>query len=240
MKRKRARKEKSNSFNRYVLILFASLAFLIALADRAPIDLESVARDVVISERFVYYWQGVVFRFFPGPYVYRVFVPYLIWGINRITSFDLISIDFFLKISFLFGAQVFLYKYLRCFFDRLQSFSGVLLFDAMFGYLLSFIKGPSVIETIDILNVLFLSAGLLAMWKKRFIELGFILVIGLLNRETPLILLPILFATAWREKEELKSVAVISFVAMLAFVAPRLLIPTWTDPMWFNTDELKA
>jgi len=142
------------ALNRALLfLLFAGIAILVSLADRAPMDLESVFPDLNISQKFVYYWQGVIYRFFPGPYLYRILIPYSYWGINQITHLNLITIDLFPKVILLIACQYSLLRYLGNFFEKTAALLGVFLFDSLLGYFLSFIKGPSIIETIDITKV---------------------------------------------------------------------------------------
>ena len=224
----------------YLFLLFSGFAILIALADRAPLELETVANDVLISERFVYYWQGVVFRFFPGPYVYRILIPYLLWGINRLTTIDLISIDLITKIVLILLAQFTLFRYLFLFFKKLPSLLGVFIFNALLGFLLSFIKGPSVIETIDLLNIVVITVGLIAIFKKEWLLLGVVLLVGLLNRETPLILLPVLFLYESRGDKKIGPMLVVSLIALAAFLLPRLMIPVSGEATWLAPIELLA
>lgn len=227
-----------DAFVLYSILLFGGFAILIALADRAPLELETVSHDVLISERFVYYWQGVVFRFFPGPYVYRVLVPYLVWGINRLTSADLIVIDLVLKTLLIFVSQFTLFGYLSNFFSKLPSLLGVFIFDAVLGFLLAFIKGPSIIETIDLLNFAILTIGLFAIYKKNLLLLGAVLTLGLLNRETPLILLPIYFLYERIQNRRIGPVLLMTFIAVATYFLPRLLIPVSGEAAWLGPNEL--
>jgi hypothetical protein len=108
----------------------------------------------------------------------------------------------------------------------------------MLGFLLSFFKGPSVIETIDILNTLIIGAGLWAIYKRNYPLLATILFVGLLNRETPLLLLPILFLHEKLNKKNWSRVALISVFSLLVFAAPRFLINTASEPVWFSSTDL--
>ena len=238
MKTRRLFSRQIDAFVLYSILLFGGFAILIALADRAPLELETVSHDVLISERFVYYWQGVVFRFFPGPYVYRVLVPYLVWGINRLTSADLIVIDLVLKTLLIFVSQLTLFGYLSNFFSKLPSLLGVFIFDAALGFLLAFIKGPSIIETIDLLNFAILTIGLFAIYKKNLLLLGAVLTLGLLNRETPLILLPIYFLYERIQNRRIGPVLLMTFIAVATYFLPRLLIPVSGEAAWLGPNEL--
>jgi hypothetical protein len=223
-----------------LLVLFSGIAALIALADRAPIAHESISEDIKVVENFIYYWQGVVYRFFPGPYVYRVLVPYLLLGLNKLTSLDLLTLDFLLKVLFLIGCQYVLLFYMSNFLSRMEALLGVLLFDAVMGYSLSFIHGPSVIETIDLVNFLMLGLGLIAIYKKDTAGLSLVLFIGLLNRETPLLLLPVVFLQEWFAEKNWRRALSVSAFALLIFAGVRLLIPSWAAGTWFNLDGLQA
>ncbi len=224
--------------NLTLLILFSGVAAVIALADRAPIDLESITADVRITEKFLYYWQGVVFRFFPGPYVYRIFVPYLLWGLNRLIPLDLITLDLILKTLLLIAVQFAFYRYLLHFAANSLALLGVFVFDAYSGYLLSFIKGPSVIETIDLLNVLILTLGLTTIYRRKPFQLSIVLLVGLLNRETPLLLILIYFVHEWLSEKNWWQPLFALVLSLVVFVGVRLVIPTWAAPTWFNLGEL--
>lgn len=229
------------ALNRALLfLLFAGIAILVSLADRAPMDLESVFPDLNISQKFVYYWQGVIYRFFPGPYLYRILIPYSYWGINQITHLNLITIDLFPKVILLIACQYSLLRYLGNFFEKTAALLGVFLFDSLLGYFLSFIKGPSIIETIDILNFLIVTLGLIALYRNNYLYLSALLFIGLLNRETPLILLPIAFIHERIQYKKFHSSSRVLLISLIAFLSPRIFLTSWADATWFNTGELHA
>jgi len=223
----------------FLFMLFTGIAVLACLADRAPLDLESIYPDLGISQKFVYYWQGVVYRFFPGPYVYRVLIPYTYWALNNATHLSLLAIDLFVKILLLIACQYSLYRYLSGFFERTTALLGVFIFDSLLGYLLSFIKGPSMIETIDLMNFLVITLGLIWIYEKKFLSLSIILFIGLLNRETPLILIPVAFLYEWIGNKNIRGSSFVFFISVLTFVGIRIFLSSWAGSTWFNIDELK-
>jgi hypothetical protein len=221
-------------------ILFAGIAGLACLADRALLDLESISPSLGISQKFVYYWQGVVFRFFPGPFVYRILVPYLYSALNNTTHLSLLTIDLYVKVLLLIACQYALLDYLTRFFEGLPALLGVFIFDSLLGYLFSYVKGPSITETIDILNFLIITLGLTAIHGKNFLYLCILLFIGLLNRETPLILLPIAFLYEWLENGKLRHSYTTLIVSIISFLGTRILIQSWAGSTWFNINELQA
>jgi len=224
----------------YLLILFTGTAFVIALADRAPLDLDSISSEIRIADKFVYYWQGVVYGIFPGPYVYRIFVPYILLTINRITFLDLITIDFILKTIFLIAIQIGFFSYMRNFFSVIESLLGVFMLNTMLGFGLSFIKGPSIIETSDILNLFVMTLALIAIMKDKTSRLAIIMVVGLLNRETPLILLPLIFINDIYFRKNMYRAISILFLSLSAYFSVRFFINTGAVIEWFNFNFLQA
>jgi len=207
-------------------------------ADLSPIDLESISPDVAISQKFIYYWQGVVYRIFPGPYLYRVLVPHLYFVINRITHLPLVDIDLFTKTLILVFCQFMLYVYFKQFVRPVLSLLGVVLFDSFLGYFLSFIKGPSIIESMDLLNLGLFTAGLYLIFKERYWALSIVLVFGILNRETPILLVPLAMAYEFNNGKKIRESLIPMVVAVIVFLGLRFGISGWAITSWFNINEL--
>src|SRR5206468_1414421 len=137
-----------------VLLLFCTIAVLIALADRAPMHLEKPFPSVQLREQELSYQDGVMQRTLPGPYVYRIYIPYTVAALNTVVpSASPVEIDFFLKILILILCQFSFYRYLRLFFSSFIALTGVFILDILVAFSLSSIQGPSMIETSDLLNM---------------------------------------------------------------------------------------
>lgn len=218
-------------------LLFVSVAFLIAIADRVPLHLETRFPQVQIDDEFYDYQNGVVEKTLPGPFVYRVLIPYLYKLVTITDKFSLITFDFALKVLLLTACQLAFFQYLRQFFAKLVALAGVLWFDFLISYSLSYIPGPSVIETIDIFNTLVFCIALRFLLQDHLIPLCLLLVVGMLNRETPWILLPTVFLSEWLGRRRFTRVFVVSLALAIPYFGLRFLIET-PIPTWFTTHDL--
>lgn len=219
-------------------MLFSSFAVLLALADRAPMHLESRFTCVDLRTDVYTYVNGVTEATSAGPYVYRVFIPYLAYGINSILPFiSLVNLDLLLKIFFLIVCQLTFYYYLRNFFPDMLSLMGVFLMDILLGFTFSSIIGPSIGENADLLNLAVFILVLNALYKNKFLIVVVFLFIGTFNRETTLFLIPIIFMhDLILEKGLLRTVAAL-FAVAVPYIGLRLLInPPVAD--WFTFEAL--
>jgi hypothetical protein len=188
---------------------------------------------------FQEYMDGVIHGEYPGPVVYRVLAPYLVFWLHQgMPSMSPVTFDFLVKIFVLIAIQLSFFKYLRFFHDSFQALAGVFLFDALIGLTLSYHHGPSLPETGDLINVLVFILALTTLYLDRFALLCLILFLGTFNRETTWVLLPVLFLhdllegrPRWRILAALVSVAV-------PYFALRGLIDT-PAPIWFRTDAIQ-
>ena len=219
-------------------LLFVGVAFLTAIADRAPLHLETRFPQVQIDGEFYDYQNGVVEKTLPGPFVYRVLIPYLYKLVTEITDkFSLITFDFALKVLLLTACQLAFFQYLRQFFAKLVALAGVLWFGFLISYSLSYIPGPSVIETIDIFNALVFCMALSLLLKDQLMPFCLLLVVGMMNRETPWILLPTVFLGEWLGNRRFGRVLVVSLALAIPYFGLRFLIET-PIPTWFTTHDL--
>jgi hypothetical protein len=222
-----------------LLFLFAGVAVMVCIIDRAPMHLQSRFPEVRIHAEFQEYLDGVVEQTLPGPYVYRIFVPYLIFILHKsLPLINMLRWDFGLQILILIFCQLVFFNYLRSFFSGMAAFAGVLWFDILIGVSLFHIQGPSVIETADLMNALIFSLALHAIYRDRLILLCAVLFLGTFNRETTWILLPILFLHEWFGRRSWQRFLVAVAAVALPYFGLRWLIASPT-PIWFLTEDLR-
>jgi hypothetical protein len=221
-----------------ILFLFISFAYLLAVADRAPLHLEKNCPCVHFRADVTTYITGVMEENSSGPYVYRVFIPYLVTGIHYVLPvISLVDIDLFLKILFLFFCQVSFYLYLRNFYSQIISISGVFILDILLSFTFSSILGPSIGENADLLNLLIFILALNAIYKNLFTALLVVLFIGTFNRETTLFLIPILLSNDYNKKLGFSRTILTCLVIAIPYIGLRLLIHS-PNPNWFTFEGL--
>jgi len=211
-------------------ILFASIAVLICLSERTPIHRAEFRTETI--REFDLYYYGVVDRTLPGPYIYRVLIPFAIQGLTPLIPVSPMNIDFALKCLLLFLCQIVFYTLLRSHLGELESITGVLLFALLLMFSLSYIHGPSVLETGDIANALVFAAALLLIERNKFMLLCLVGTLGMLNRETPIVLVPVLFLhDRFYNRGWFRSAILISVLAVV-YLVPRVVIES-PSANWF-------
>lgn len=230
---------RANRQHLVLLLIFAGAAVMVCTTDRAPMHLQSRFPEMQIQEEFHEYLDGVVEQTLPGPYVYRIFVPYLIFILHKsLPLINMLMWDFGLKILILIFCQLAFFNYLRSFFSGMAAFAGVLWFDILIGVSLFHIQGPSVIETADLMNALIFCLALYAIYRGRFSLLCAVLLVGTFNRETTWILLPILFLREWFGTRSWRRLLVAAAAVALPYFGLRWLIDSPT-PIWFLTQDIR-
>lgn len=221
-----------------IIMLFISFAVLLALADRAPMHLENRFSCVDLRTDVIIYVNGVTEVTSSGPYVYRVFIPYLATGINSVLPFiSLVNLDLLLKIFFLIVCQLTFFYYLRNFFSDMLSLMGVFVLDILLGFTFSSIIGPSIGENADLLNLAVFILVLNALYKNKFLIAVVFLFIGTFNRETTLFLIPIIFMhDLILKKGMLRTVAAL-FAVAIPYIGLRMIIQP-SVPDWFTFEAL--
>ena len=109
--------------------------------------------------------------------------------------------------------------------------------DVLIGYSLAYVLGPASGETTDLLNLLVFILVLDLMLDGRTGALAVLFVVGMLNRETPLLLLPLVFAIDRSEKRGIAPSAILALASVAVYVGLRLAIRT-TGGGWFITQGL--
>ena len=219
-----------------ILLVFAAVAALIAIADRAPIHLENSQRELQLSSGLELYVDQVVHHTIVGPFAYRVLMPYTVDAIARLLPvFNRVTVDFTLKIALLFLCQVSFFSYMRTFFSLFESITGVLWLDLLLGFSLSSIQGPSVIETADVFNLAIFIMSLIAIHGDSPAVLVSLLFIGTLNRETTWFILPIVILNDAVEKKGTYRSLIACAAISVPYFGLRLVIPS-SSTDWFITE----
>lgn len=214
-------------FNPKVFFLFAGIAVTLSLSDRtAPFD------SPYQPDYLDFYLDHAIHQTLPGPHVYRILVPYTVHGASKLTSVPSLTIDFVLKVILLTFIQFIFMRYLRIFFDGFLSLVGVFLLDLYIAAALYYPLGPSLIETIDILNVLVFCLSLQAIHRKTFILLLIVLFLGTVNRETTWLLLPLVAIAHWPEKPRVWHILGAFLMVALPYFGLRLLIESPRPDWW--------
>jgi len=221
-----------------IIMLFFSIAVLLAVADRAPLHLEKQCSCVHFTTDVSDFIYGVTQSTAFGPYVYRVFIPYLASGLHYLMPFlTFIDIDFLLKIFFLIICQLIFYYYLQIFYSSFVSIVGVFILDILLGFTFSSILGPSIGENADLLNIVVYLISLIALYKNSFGYLLLILFIGTFNRETTWLLIPIIFLYDYFSKRSLYRTLLAGLAVAIPYFGLRLIIQT-DSPVWFTFDGI--
>jgi len=217
-----------------ILIIFFSISTLLAIAERSPLHLEKNCPCIHFRADVTSFINGVTQSTSPGPYVYRIFIPFLVAGLQSLFPFlSLIDLDLFLKIFFLFIGQITFYIYLRNFYSSFISLSGVFFLDILLSFTFSSIIGPSIGENADLFNLAIFVLSLNAIYKNSYSSLLIFLFIGTFNRETTLFLLPILFLNDYFMKKSIYRSILASVVTAIPYFGIRLLIQS-PDPSWLT------
>ena len=221
-----------------VVILFICIALLIVIADRAPLHLDKRDPARPVESDFYLHYHSVLDRSIGGPYAYRVLVPWVTALIHRaLPSFTELDIDAFLKALVLVFVQLTFFRAQRRFFTPWIALAGTLWMDLLVGYALVYVQGPASGETTDLANLLVFILALDMMPDRRTGSLAALFLIGMLNRETPLLLLPLVYAIDRSEKHGVARSASLALGSIAVYVGLRLAIQT-TSGGWFTTQGL--
>lgn len=207
------------------VVLFGCLAGLLAIADRAPLHSDKRHPDVTIESDFYRYYNGVVERTLPGPYPYRVLVPGVIWILHGAAPFvSELTIDALFKVVLLWTIQIVFFQYVKRFLDPLPALAGVLWLDVLIGFSLAYVQGPSTSETMDLLNLLVCLLFLFWLEEQNWLKLVLLMAAGMVNRETPLLLVPLVLIYDTWSKRGFKRTIVLGSTGSVVYLVIRVLI----------------
>lgn len=223
-----------------LVLLFFSISVLLLIGDRAPVHLKGRFPGVALEGEFAYYYDGVVNNTIVGPFNYRVLIPFTVYGLQSLLpGSDPIVIDGILKLCILTLLQLALFAYFNNFLGAMLSVAGVFLFDALAGYSMTFIAGPSLIETADLLNAALFAGILLAAYRRRYLVVGALIIPGALNRETILAVLVPLGILLWHERRRFLIFSLLAGTAIVPYLAVRLARTREAGFDWFTFEGLQ-
>jgi hypothetical protein len=218
--------------------LFFCIAVLLVIADRAPLHLDKGNPSRPIETDFYLHYHSVLDRTIGGPYAYRVLVPWVTALLHGIyPSFAEINIDAALKTLVLFLILLAFFLSQQRFFTPWIALAGTLWMSVLIGYSLAYVQGPASGETTDLLNLLVFILALDLMLDGRMGALAALLFVGMLNRETPLLLLPLIYTLDHSTKRGPARTAGLTLGMLVIYVGLRLAIPTTTGG-WFTFQGL--
>lgn len=173
----------------------------------------------------------------PAPIQYRVFVHYIAEGLMRAgLSFE--SSFGAIRFVFTFLAAWLFYVFLKTWFVTEASLIGVLWLFAV----LPFTYIRYYFQPMDMPNLFFFVAGLIAARRKNFAGFLAILAVAMLNRETAILLAFVWLFTNWGERKN-SAVAVETFVAggvgMAVYAILRKIFtlkPYYSDLFYLNSN----
>jgi hypothetical protein len=230
---------KERNLNRvFLYLLFFCITALLCIADRNPIH---YIQQYGKQAGFYFMYEGVLDQSIGIPYVFRILIPYTIDGIHSILpAVAPHHIALALEAILLFACQLFLFRYLSLFVKAVYALLGVILMDVLLGYALNHIPGISVIEVGDLFNLLVFILTLMALQRNQLWLALVVLLVGMLNRETPLILLPAIIYHLWETKAQkqwvtgMVVVTVIPYLALRQFTTSENGLPFLFDKLQFN------
>jgi len=169
----------------------------------------------------------------PRPYVYRVFAPWFVglfsgninttfFILNSITLILLaISLYYFLLLHRLNNNRIALFVTLLFILNR--YFFSFLAFDYF--------------QFADSLSYLILIVSFFLVFQKRFLQLGILMLIGVLTREVTLLIIPVAYSFYFEKgykKNDYLKLTYAFFPAILIFILLRLFLPTNGEETLFS------
>jgi hypothetical protein len=168
-----------------------------------------------------------------------VLVPFTIHTLQSFLPFsEPIVVDAILKLCILTGLQLALFVYFRIFLGVMASLAGVFLFDALTGYSLTYIAGPSLIETGDLLNAAIFVGILYGAYHRNHLLMVVLFALGAANRETVLAALVPVVAILWNERRRPVIFSAIAGAAVIPYLAIRLMRARGGEFDWFSFEGL--
>jgi hypothetical protein len=133
-----------------------------------------------LADSWISIHQKVINQTAPKPIQYRILTYYLVEGLHRITHVSLWRMDLIVRFIFTTLSMIYLFKYLRRWFDLSASSIGVLIIAAILPVTyMDYIHQPH-----DIPNLLFTILALMYIRDKKEAWLILLIPIAMLNRES--------------------------------------------------------
>lgn len=208
-------------------MIFLPLAFWICVVDWAPLELQLRYSQLHLDQEFLDYLNGVVQGTLPAPYIYRLMAPFTVHYLHQILPFvEPLWIDITLKFLLLLAIQKLAFEYFQIFVGRNYAFGGVIWLNLLLVFSLNHVIGVSLIETMDLFNLLFILIGLTLLFRQRYVVLLLLLPLTMLNRETPWILLPLMVLVDWHQARVIRWRWVATLITLaVPYLALRMLLP---------------
>jgi hypothetical protein len=222
----------------FVALLFICIAALLMIADRAPLHLDRRNPSPPVISDFYRHYDSVLDGSIGSPYAYRLLVPWITAFAHRLfPSVTEIDIDAVLKVLILFCVQITFFWTQRRFYAPWIALAGVFWMDVLIGYSLAYVLGPASGETTDLLNLLVFVLALDLMLDGKTAALALLFVVGMLNRETPLLLLPLIYALDRSARRRAARSVIVTLASVAVYVGLRLAVQT-TGGKWFTMQGL--
>lgn len=221
-----------------MIVLFIGIALLLEIGDRAPLHLDRRNPNPPIASDFYRHYGSVLDGSIGGPYAYRLLVPWMTETVHWVLpSFSEIDIDAGLKTLILFLLQATFFWSLRRWFSSWVAFAGVLWMDVLVGYSLAYVLGPASGETTDLLNLLVFIIALDFMLDGGMARILTLFVIGMFNRETPLLLLPLVYVVDRAEGRNAVRTVCLLVGSVAVYLGLRIAVPA-VGGGWFTVEGL--
>ena len=171
-------------------------------------------------------YNGILDGSIGGPFVFRLFTVKTIQTLSEM-PFGLAphEIGMVMELMALVVFQFVFYGFLKQYLLPKNAFTGVLLVNFLLCYVLSQFVGITLVEITDIFNLL-LMACILILFDKVWVRWSILLLtLSILNRETPLVLLPMLAWINWKNKRPLVETILLIVLPVMVYVLLRVVIP---------------
>lgn len=222
-----------------IQILFCScLATLIALIDKAPLQLDERIGTNYIQNGFYFMYNGILNNAMEAPYPYRFLIPNLIHFISKYCNCTPINVAFGLNIICLFFVFILFIEYAKSYLSPFHSLLTTLILAFFITIIQTQIMGIIIIESQDIVNALFFIALFLLAKKEKWWLFGLLLALSITNRETPLILL-LPFTYILFKENRIKELLWINFMGITSYILIRIFIKV-TPSDYPNFSSLKT
>lgn len=205
-------------------VFFAGTAILIALMDRTPLDLDLRFNNDAIKSGFYLMYDGILNNTIEAPYPYRFLIPYLIKWLSDLGSCTPILMAFLLNVVFIFTVLSLFFVYASRYLEPFTAFVTTYMIAFYILVIQSQFIGITVVESQDMLNAVFFLMLLWLAAKEQWLWFSLVMLVSVMNRETPLILLAP-FGYLFFRKRDLKNLLLIALPGLLMYFGIRYYLP---------------
>jgi hypothetical protein len=181
---------------------------------------------------YIYMAEHDYFSFHLAPYCWRIFVPFLVRFIGGDIEANFFAISY---LCLLFSGVLFYYFLKSWNFSKWYSFIGLLLYLAN-PYTIKYLSFD--FWLVDSAAFIILIASMYCIRRKNDVVLSFLLIIGVLIKESILFLIPLYYtlnsATLF-DKRMIKKTLFISIAPLTVFFGIRCVIPSMNIPLYVST-----